>query len=67
MGARDEEAAAWTFSDENRHDTVQYSPSFVLGYALAALRTCRAKGLEGAALDACVNGALDVAASLKAR
>jgi hypothetical protein len=63
--ARDAEASSWTFSDADRHDAVTARPSFVLTFALAALRTCRAAGHTGRALDACLARALDVGAALK--
>jgi mono/diheme cytochrome c family protein len=64
-GAHDEEASSWTFSDADRHDAVEMRPSFVITFALAALRTCQAAGHRGRALDACVERALDVEAAVK--
>ena len=53
-GARDEEAAGWTFSDENRQDTTMDTPSFAITFAYVALRMCKAAGHGGAALDECL-------------
>jgi len=61
----DAEAASWTFSDADRHDAVEARPSFMATFALIALRTCKAAGHTGRALDACVARALDVEAALK--
>jgi hypothetical protein len=66
-GGHDGEASSFTFSDADRHDAVEARPSFVTTFALAALRTCRAAGHEGKALEACLARALDVEAALKAR
>jgi hypothetical protein len=63
---RDGDAASWTFSDADRHDAVEARPSFMATFALAALRTCKAAGHTGRALDACLARALDVEAALKA-
>ncbi len=65
--ALDEEASSWTFSDADRHDAVEMRPSFVITYALAALRSCRAAGHRGHALEACVERVLDVEAAAKGR
>ena len=64
-GGHDEEASEWTFSDADRHDAVEMRPSFVITFALAALRTCQAAGHRGQALDRCVSRALDVEAAAK--
>ncbi len=66
-GGHDEEAAGWTFSDADRHDTVTMRPSFLITFSLAALRTCQAAGHRGPALDACVERALSVEAAAKGR
>jgi hypothetical protein len=66
-GGHDGDASSFTFSDADRHDAVEARPSFVTTFALAALRTCRAQGYKGKALDACLARALDVEAALKSR
>jgi hypothetical protein len=65
-GGHDEEATSWTFSDADRHDAAELGPSFAATFALAALRACKAAGVRGGALEACVTRALDVEAAVKA-
>jgi hypothetical protein len=66
-GGHDEEAASWTWSDADRHDALDARPSFVVTFAMTALRTCKAAGHKGGALRACLQRALDVEAAVKGR
>jgi hypothetical protein len=56
-GARDPAVMGWTFSDEARHDTTAYTPSFAVSLSYAALRMCKAAGHAGADLDECMERA----------
>jgi hypothetical protein len=66
-GARDEEAAAWTFSDEARHGETTYSPGFAVTFAYVALRMCKAAGHEGAELEECMQRAAGGDVAVKGR
>ncbi len=53
-GSREDEVASWALSDEGRHDTTGFTPSFAISFARAALVLCKAAGHTGAELDDCM-------------